>query len=528
MASADLTENLNCPICTDIYTNPTTLICGHTYCMDCITNTWDNQDDKDSTCPECRLRFRIRPELKRNMTLCKMVEKLHYVHLEQGETGILCTNCIHFPVPASKTCLHCEASLCDNHVMVHSKSEEHVLLEPTTSFDNRKCSIHKKLLEYYCYEDAVCICVSCSLSEKHKGHQVEMLSATAKKKKETWRYVLQKLNLKRKETEERTKRLQEYERDINEKAVGLIETVNTLFRGIREHLEVLEKRATSEISRQKEQILLPVLDLIRQLEKEKDKLSKKICDIEELCNMTDPLSVLHKQKSHNVDMCDAAVGGNEGSLRDNKHILDRGDLDEGLIAITIFRSLTDIVTDVKVNTGFYMQEASDILLDINTAGKNVDVSDDLKTATWSQMPLQRAETPERFRTYAQILSTKSFSSGRHYWEVETSESGNWRVGVCYPSVETRGDNSIIGHNYKSWCLRRFNGDVSMVHDSERIVLLPNPSYQRLAIYLDYEAGRLSFYELCDQVRHLHTFTATFTEPLHAAFNVYKAWVRIRS
>ncbi|KAG8447198.1 hypothetical protein GDO86_014604 [Hymenochirus boettgeri] len=39
MASADLRDDLNCPICTDIYTDPVTLPCGHNYCQGCIEKT---------------------------------------------------------------------------------------------------------------------------------------------------------------------------------------------------------------------------------------------------------------------------------------------------------------------------------------------------------------------------------------------------------------------------------------------------------------------------------------------------------
>ncbi|MEE6506105.1 hypothetical protein FKM82_007513 [Ascaphus truei] len=70
---------------------------------------------------------------------------------------------------------------------------------------------------------------------------------------------------------------------------------------------------------------------------------------------------------------------------------------------------------------------------------------------------------------------------------------------------------------------------SVIHNSIQTQIYPESPLQRLGIYLDYEAGRLSFYQLCDPIRHLHTVTATFTEPLHAAFCVCeKGWVRIRS
>uniref|UniRef100_A0A8C5N4X3 Uncharacterized protein n=1 Tax=Leptobrachium leishanense TaxID=445787 RepID=A0A8C5N4X3_9ANUR len=543
MASADLRAEVTCSICTDIYTDPVTLPCGHSYCRTCITRTWDNQEERESSCPECRRRFRVRPELKRNLRLCNIAESLRSIHPEQEGTGITCTYCIQSPVPAVKTCLLCEASLCEDHLRVHSKSEEHVLTGPTTSLGNRKCSVHKKVLEYYCYKDAACICVSCRLDGEHRGHQVQTLNEASEKKEEKLKNILQKLTSQREEAEKRVQNLEELRRQIQEKSAGVTERVTALIRDIREKLEVLEKRVLSEISRQEEQVSLQVSDLIRQLEIKKEELSRKMGDIEKLCDMTDPVTVLQERESDRDDYCDTE----EDIERRDIKVHDAGDLDVGLISVTLHSGLAGIVIGVTrrcripeasdmlldVNTASDMlldvnNTASDMLLDVNTAGNYVSVSEDLKTVSWSGINLSRPETPERFQS-PQVLSSRSFSSGRHYWEVEGSESGGWRVGMTYPSIERRGWQSWIGNNNKSWGLGRSWFNHYYMRHNSNIIQFPHPSScRRLGIFLDYEAGRLSFYELCDPIRHLHTFTVAFTEPLHAVFGVYgnNSWVRI--
>ncbi|XP_063297975.1 E3 ubiquitin-protein ligase TRIM39-like [Pelobates fuscus] len=563
MASADLRGELACSICMDIYTDPVTLTCGHSYCRVCITRTWDNQEEREYSCPECRHKFRVRPELKRNLRMCNIVENFLSTHPEQ--VGISCTYCVHSPVPAVKACLLCEASLCETHLRVHSQSAEHVLTEPTTSLGNRKCSVHKEILKYYCSEDAACICVSCSLAGEHRGHTVETLNEASEKKKEKLRNILQKLTSKREEAEKRVQSLQELRREVSDKAAGVTEEVTALIGGIMEQLEALEKRVLSEISRQEEQVSLRVSDLIRQLEIKKEDLSRKMGHIKELCNMTDPLTVLQVRESDRADYCDTEERDNEDRERDDNKVRAVGYLDVGLISVTLYSGLAGIVTGVKrqphvpanilpgvntasdmlpgvntasdmlldVNTASDMlpvvNTATDMLLDVNTAANNVTVSGDMKTVSWSVINQSRPETPERFQYY-QILSSRSFSSGRHYWEVEGSESGIWAVGMAYRSIGRKGDQSGIGSNNKSWGLWRwYNNQYIVIHDSKEIKLPPPPpSTRRFGIFLDYEAGRLSFYELCDPIRHLHTFTATFTEPLHAIFCVCggNAWLRM--
>ncbi|KAG8547116.1 hypothetical protein GDO81_029058 [Engystomops pustulosus] len=514
MATADLKDELNCSICLNIYTEPVTLRCGHSFCQMCIRSVMDRQDGGGVyTCPECRAEYQKRPALRRNMKLCNIVEHFRSTQPEAKLAGIFCTYCVHSSVPAVKTCLMCEASLCSVHLSVHSKSTDHVLTEPTSSMDNRKCASHREMLKYYCCKDALCICVSCCVFGEHRGHQVELLKEASEKKKEKLRKVLEKMSLKREETEKSVQGLLEHRRGVQEKAASMTTRVSSLFKDIRAQLQALEERVLSDISRQRDKVSLSVTDLIQQLELSKEGLSRKMMHLEELCQVTDPLTVLQGRDITRTET-------DEGQSKKMQAV---GDLDEVLISLNLQSALSSIVTDVKQS--FSVQN---LLLDIKTAAVDVAISGDLKSATWSKTPIW-AKTPQRFKNYCQVLSFQSFSSGQNYWEVETSELGNWRVGVAYPSMERKGDQSGIGQNSKSWCLRLCQKDYLVAHGAKETPIETDASLQRLGVYLDYEAGRLSYYQLCDPIKHLHTFTATFTEPLHAMFLVWRdGWVRIRS
>ncbi|XP_063807052.1 E3 ubiquitin-protein ligase TRIM11-like [Pseudophryne corroboree] len=523
MASADLRQELDCFICLSIYTDPVTLRCGHNFCQVCIDRVLDTQEGCGVyTCPECRAECQERPALQRNITLCNIVGSFLSTRPDQEETGIFCTYCVDSPVPAAKFCLHCEDHLCDNHLRVHSKSPEHILCDPTTALGNRKCSVHKKILEYYCTEDSACICVSCCLIGEHRGHQMESLDEASEEKKKKLRNVLQKLTTKRAETEKRVQSLQERRREDPGKSADLTKTVTALFRDIRRQLEDLEKKVLSEISRQEQRVSLSVSALIQQLEIKKDELSGKMRHIEELCNMTDPVTVL--QEPDTGDLCDT-----EDTERRDTQVRGAGDLDVGLISGKL-HILSDIITGI--NRGIYVQQPTDILLDVATAGDTIQISGDRKTASRSDINQNHPVTPERFQSYPQVISSRGFSSGRHYWEVDVSKSVRWRVGMCYPSIGRRGDQSYIGGNKKSWCLcKKLNPwtiryDNTVIHDRKEIRLPDYIPCDRVRVYLDYEAGQLSFYSLCDPIIHLHTYTAAFTEPLHAALLVWDGCVTI--
>ncbi|XP_040212164.1 E3 ubiquitin-protein ligase TRIM39-like [Rana temporaria] len=514
MASAALINELSCSICLNLYTVPVSLRCGHNFCRDCIVTALDTQEGSGVySCPECRDEYVERPTLEKNRKLCNIVENFRSTQLKEEKSEIICTYCVDSPAGAVKTCLQCETSMCDKHLTAHNKAVDHVLTEPTSFFSSKKCSIHKELLKYYCSEDAVCLCVSCCLVGEHKGHEVELLEEALEKKKEKLRNVLQKLTTET--TEKKILNLQDQKRKAQEKADDEKKRVTDLFEDIRRQLEVQEQRVLSEISRQVEEVSLSVTHLIKQLEIQKDELSRKIGHIEKLCNMTDPITVLQDEELNEGD-----ENVKESSIRD---------LDDFMISFVLHRSITDLITNIQLQTRFNIQDGRDLLLDVNTADTFVALSDDLRTASNTETEKIRPALPQRFTEYGQVMSMESFSHGRHYWEVEVGDCGDWDVGVCYPSIERDGDESCIGNNNKSWCLFTWENESGYLHDSRcQKINLVSPA-QRLGIYLDYEGGRLSFYQLSDPIRHLHTFTTTFTEPLHAAFCVDKgAWVKIVS
>ncbi|PIO28870.1 hypothetical protein AB205_0124330 [Aquarana catesbeiana] len=432
MASANLIAELECSVCLDIYTDPVNLRCGHNFCRVCIDRVLDTQGGSGGySCPECREKFKDRPALQRNITLRNIMENFLSAQSDREESGVFCTYCVDYPVPAVRSCLLCEVCLCDKHLRVHTTSPEHILCDPTLSMESRKCSVHKKILEYYCTEDDTCICMSCCMIGEHKGHGMESLDEASEKKKETLRNVLQKLLTKREETEERVQSLQEHRRKVEGKA----ERVTALFRDLRRRLEDLEKRALREISGQAERISIS----IRDLEIKKEELSKKLRHIEELCNMTDPLTVL--QESDTGDLCDTEDGDNEDRERHEKLLHDGGGLD---VAGALHKGLSQIT---NVNVYFYMQEAADILLDVNTAHKNIHISDDRKTVYWSDVDQNRPVTPERFQDDPQVLSSQSFSSGRHYWEVDVGGSSGIVIDIY---ITGRHDLTVDVHRRTFW------------------------------------------------------------------------------
>uniref|UniRef100_A0A3P8WE28 RING-type domain-containing protein n=1 Tax=Cynoglossus semilaevis TaxID=244447 RepID=A0A3P8WE28_CYNSE len=41
----------NCSVCEDVFSEPVSIPCGHSFCFSCITSHWNSNDD--ISCPRC-------------------------------------------------------------------------------------------------------------------------------------------------------------------------------------------------------------------------------------------------------------------------------------------------------------------------------------------------------------------------------------------------------------------------------------------------------------------------------------------
>ncbi|KAK6300488.1 hypothetical protein J4Q44_G00285860 [Coregonus suidteri] len=69
----DIGKCLTCSICFDIFTDPVTLTCGHSYCMKCLDDYLRGKANGKKECPQCRGKIKPGLKLPRNFTLYNIV-----------------------------------------------------------------------------------------------------------------------------------------------------------------------------------------------------------------------------------------------------------------------------------------------------------------------------------------------------------------------------------------------------------------------------------------------------------------------
>uniref|UniRef100_A0A8C2PM79 E3 ubiquitin/ISG15 ligase TRIM25-like n=1 Tax=Cyprinus carpio TaxID=7962 RepID=A0A8C2PM79_CYPCA len=179
-------DEFMCPKCPDLLKDPVTIPCGHSYCKSCITDCWDQEDQKRVySCPQCRQTFSPRPALARNTMLAEVVEKLKKrkrpADCDAGAGDVQCDVCTGKKYKAFKSCLVCLNSYCQNHLEQHEswfKGKRHSLTDATGRLQEMICQKHEKLLEVFCRTDQKCICMLCTI-DGHKNH--DTVSAAAQR-----------------------------------------------------------------------------------------------------------------------------------------------------------------------------------------------------------------------------------------------------------------------------------------------------------------------------------------------------------
>ncbi|XP_058877029.1 tripartite motif-containing protein 16-like protein isoform X2 [Acipenser ruthenus] len=536
-------DQISCPVCLEILKDPVTTTCGHSYCMECIKNCWDQTDHTGVySCPQCRKTFTPRPVLSRNIILADIVEKLKKTGLNPppaqsyaGPGDVPCDFCTGRKFKAVKSCLTCLASYCETHVKSHYEGaafKRHKLINAIGNLEQKLCPEHQKILEVFCRTDQTCICLLCT-EEQHKSHD----SVSAEKERsgkqkqlgETQTEIQQRIH-------ERLKVVKELKQAVDSlKTSACIEIKKSekifteLIRSIEKiHTEVIELIGANEKA-----AVNQAEGLMKKLEQEISELRRRNAELKQLSDTEDHIHFLQNFQT----LCAPPEAGDLPSVTVNTDIsfgAVRKAVSElkGHIEDFCKRELVKItktVNDVAVyslqapeprNRDEFLKYSFLLTLDPNTAHRVLCLSEGNRKVTWSGEAQPYPDHPARFDSRAQVLCREGLSGTCCYWEIECS--GQWTdIGVTYKGISRKGGclSCILGRNDKSWSLDCSDSSYTAWHNNKKtaITALHSP---KIGVYLDFNAGTLSFYGVSDTMTLLHRFQTTFTEPLYPGFRLY--------
>ncbi|XP_037769381.1 zinc finger protein RFP-like [Chelonia mydas] len=433
-----LLAELTCSVCLDYFKDPVCLDCGHHFCQACITQCWDALTT-NFHCPECRETFSQR-NFKPNRQLRNIVE-------------------------ASRTFTQLSTK------------------EPEVG---RVCEKHNEDLKVFCQEDQTPICMVCHLSRDHREHAVVPIEEAAEVYKDQ---IQSRLEILKKEREE----ILSFKLNGESKSQELLKQLQTE----RQKL-VSEVQQLHQLLKEQEQLLLARLEeLNKEIEKRRAeyvaKLSEEISsfshlisEMEQKCQL--PASEFLQDIKGTLTRCEREKFQNPVafSLELKWRIWESSQRTASLE--TIMKKFKDSLSSRQ------RLDKVNVTLDPDTAHPKLLLSADREIVRWGDTRQDLPDNPGRFDTVPCVLGYEGFTSGRHYWEVEVEGRGDWAVGVARESVSRKGWISFIPEQ-GIWALQG-SGDQyrALTSPYDLTPLSPSRALRRIRVYLDYEEGRVAFFD----------------------------------
>ncbi|XP_067301577.1 E3 ubiquitin-protein ligase TRIM39-like isoform X2 [Pseudorasbora parva] len=506
-----LNEELQCSICLELFTDPVTTPCGHNFCRSCLSKCWTNT--QTCFCPLCKDQFIKRPDLKINTTLREVAQ--HFKEkLNPGEPEVFCDFCDERKQKAVKTCLTCQSSYCDSHLEPHlrvPRLKKHKLINAVENLEDYICQKHERPLELFCRDDQTCVCLFCTEGE-HKTHNTVPIEEESREKKnqlvQTQIDVHQMIQDRMKKIQEIKHSVELRKRNTDKEKSSSVELFTDLIRSIErcqsELMEMMEEQQKAAEKRAE--------DLIEELEQEITELKRRNTEIEQLSHTDDHLHLIQMNSSlysrpHNKNWTEIRIDSDV-----NVNSLNR--------ALIKLKETQDATLNKKLcQTGlkFVQKFAVDVTLDPDTAHPSLILSDDGKQVTDGGIEQDVPENPKRFDEDLSVLSKQGFSSGRFYYEVQVKGKTEWDLGVVRESINRMGELRLSpDYGFWSLILRNKNHYKACDHTSVSLSLREKP--EKVGVFVDYEEGLVSFYDVMSRSL-IYSFTGqTFTERLYPVFS----------
>ncbi|XP_036819521.1 butyrophilin subfamily 2 member A2-like [Oncorhynchus mykiss] len=161
------------------------------------------------------------------------------------------------------------------------------------------------------------------------------------------------------------------------------------------------------------------------------------------------------------------------------------------------------------------KHAVDVTLDPDTAHPKLILSEDRKQVRYGDIKQNLPDNPKRFDIVPYVLGKESFSSGRFYYEVQVEGKNGWTLGVARESINRKKYIRLKPENGCWTVWLRFKEYKALTDPSVVLSLREKP--HKVGVFVDYEKGQVSFYNV-EARSHIYSFTGyTFTEKLYPFF-----------
>ncbi|XP_078497595.1 E3 ubiquitin-protein ligase TRIM39-like [Lissotriton helveticus] len=452
-----LKEEATCSICLDYFSDPVSVECGHAFCLSCIIKCWEGLQT-DFPCPQCRSVSETK-FLRPNRQLANVVEIAKQLQVS--------------------TVIPQEVNLCRE---------------------------HEEKLKLFCEVDQKPICVVCSMSRDHKQHMVLPIREAAQEYKEKFHSYTDTLKKKLEDMLELHPKEEMKLKQQKSKFKSQRKQIANTYEKLKQFLEMENSCYLNNLEQEEKNTLQSIKETLTKLEEQQCDLRSMITEIESKCQQQD-VELLKDVKStlnryENMKVQDAFYNTFKGK-EENTDVEKEVDLQIKIIESLEWRWVCSF--------------AAAVTLDPDTASPWLVLSEDGRSVRRGDRYQDVPDTPQRFDPVVIVLGREKLSSGRHYWEVEVEDKTSWELGVCDEAVSRKGEIALSPED-GYWTVGLMDGEYEALTDPPTL-LTPRLPPRAVGLFLDYEAGRLSVYNVDDRSL-LFTFSgASFPPTLRPLFSL---------
>ncbi|KAM6282255.1 E3 ubiquitin-protein ligase TRIM7-like [Porphyrio hochstetteri] len=366
-----------------------------------------------------------------------------------------------------------------------------------------RCPAHGEALSLFCESCRSPLCPLCRDGPGHRDHRARPAEEAARQLRETLQSNLVFLQKER----EAFKPQGEKESDgLLEKVALERQRLQDTFKQLQQFLREQEGVLLSQLDQAQGELTKERSQYISRVSKRKSLLDTLTVEIEKKCDQ--PVVEFLMDVGKTLSSCEAAkVPIPEPVSPELQRSLQSLSEMSQLVVGALARFKVNLLSELD-------RERVRVTLDPETASPCLSLSKDHKTLRLADRQQDLPDSPKRFTGSPSVLGSQGFMAGRHYWELEVGDGVNWAVGVAVESV--RRKDSLSMAMGKIWALRLdWDGQYTALHmPPTPLVLKEDP--RRIRVHLDYEAGRVTFYN-AENMMQLLQFQASFTEKVFPYF-----------
>ncbi|XP_053194446.1 E3 ubiquitin-protein ligase TRIM16-like [Scomber japonicus] len=448
---------------------------------------------------------------------------------------VLCDSCMDSPSKALKSCLTCLVSYCEGHLRPHlenAKFQNHRLVDALHDIDSRACEVHQFPLERFCLMDGCCVCLDCE-SQEHKGHTTATVEEARTQIETELEKTQVEISQSALEAEKAIGKLQSNNDLIKSSVQEVCVIVEQQFSILQTAVEEAKKGVVEVLEGEQKQALRQAEGIQAHLQQRNTELAKTLAQINKLCKHKSDVNFLQEYsewRKGEADVCLPSVYINRmDHLTSYVQVVTDATQELCDLILSCYREkLSEIcrsgttsqmpdhssLPDPETPEDF-LKYTRTLTFDPDTTHQFLRVKEDnrklINTSPWQH---SYPNHPDRFEYWRQAITSESLYLGRHYIEVELSGEGA-HVGVTYKSIDRKGEQSascITGNDF-SWCIGRSSRGFSVWHAGVE-TLLEASDITKIGLYVDFQRGSVSFYDVTGPMRLLHKYRGDFIEPLY--------------